>query len=191
MERIKGRNIIISIFSLILITLSFAIISTHVAYGQASQGNSDKDNANSLNIQNIPAKKVQVGDIDIAYKVFGKCDPILLISGASSDMNAWESSTLRELSSNHTVVIFDNRGVVNTTTGTKPFSFQQLANDSAGLLDALKIQIADVLGYSLGSSVAQQLTVTHPEEVNRLILIAASCGGKEAIPKPPSCKVSY
>jgi pimeloyl-ACP methyl ester carboxylesterase len=53
------------------------------------------------------------------------------------------------------------------------------------LLDALKIQKADVLGYSLGSFVAQQLTVSHPEKVNRLVLVAASCGGKEAVPRSP------
>jgi pimeloyl-ACP methyl ester carboxylesterase len=86
-------------------------------------------------------------------------------------MNAWEPSTLRNLSSNHTVIVFDNRGVGNTTIGTKPSSFQQLANDTAGLLDALKIQKADVLGYSLGLLVAHQLTVTHPEKVNGLILV--------------------
>lgn len=137
------------------------------------------------NIQNIPAKKVHVGDIDIAYKMLGKGDPILLISGASSDMNAWEPSTLRDLSSNHTVIVFDSRGVGNTTTGSAPFTIQQLANDTAGLLDALKIQKANVLGYSLGSYTAQQLTITHPEKVNRLILVAASCGGENSIPKPP------
>src|SRR6266571_7651410 len=49
----------------------------------------------------------------------------------------------------------------------------------------LKIQKANVLGYSLGSFVAQQLTVAHPEKVNKLILVAASCGGKGSIPKPP------
>jgi hypothetical protein len=67
--------------------------------------------ADLLNIQSIPAKKVHVGDIDIAYKMLGTCEPILLISGASSDMNAWESSTLRDLSLNHTVIVFDNRGI--------------------------------------------------------------------------------
>jgi alpha/beta hydrolase family protein len=56
------------------------------------------------------------------------------------DMNAWEPSTLRNLSSNYTVIVFDNRGVGNTTTGTKPYSIQQLANDTSDLLDALKIQ---------------------------------------------------
>jgi pimeloyl-ACP methyl ester carboxylesterase len=47
------------------------------------------------------------------------------------------------------------------------------------------MQKADVLGYSLGSFVAQQLAVTHPEKVNRLLLVAASCGGKESIPPNP------
>jgi pimeloyl-ACP methyl ester carboxylesterase len=157
--------------------------TTNLVYGQPDQMNSNV--TNSLNIQNIPLKKVHVEDIDIAYKMLGKGDPILLVSGSSSDMNAWEPSTLRNLSSNHTVIVFDNRGVGNTTTGTKPFSIQQLANDTAGLLDALKIQKADVLGYSLGSFVAQQLTVMHPEKVNRLILVAASCGGKEGISQSP------
>ena len=62
---------------------------------------------------------------------------------------------------------------------------QQLANDTAGLMDALKIQQADVFGYSLGSETAQQFTVSYPEKVNRLILVATSCGGKDSIPKPP------
>ena len=139
----------------ILISNTSYFGTSNFVYGQPDQMNYNI--TNSLNIQNIPVKKVHVGDIDIAYKIFGKGDPILLVSGASSDMNAWEPSTLRNLSSNHTVIVFDNRGVGNTTTGTKPFSIQQLANDTAGLLDALKIQKADVLGYSLGSFVLNNL----------------------------------
>jgi alpha/beta hydrolase fold len=147
-------------------------VTPNQVYAQ-QQDQINSNNTNSIDIQDIPAKKVKVGDINIAYKMFGKGDPILLISGASADMNAWESSTLGNLSSNQTVIVFDNRGVGNTTTGTKPFSIQQLANDTAGLLDALKIQKADVLGYSLGATVAQQLTVTHPDKVNRLVLVGA------------------
>jgi hypothetical protein len=161
--------------------------TSNFAYGQQqppkNQINSNNI-ADSINTQNIPAKKVRVGDIDIAYKMLGKGEPFLLIS-PSSFMDAWDPSILRELSSNHTLIIFDNRGVGNTTTGNKPFSIQQLANDTAGLLDAMKIQKVDVLGYSLGSFVAQQLAVMHPEKVNRLILLAASCGGKEGIPQSP------
>jgi len=185
MGRIKERGIIIGIFSLMLIASSFEIASIQFASGQTSQVNSDKNNTNLLNVQNIPAKKAQVGDINIAYKTFGKGDPILLISGSGSVMDAWNPTILRDLSSNHTVIIFDNRGVGNTTAGTKPFSIIQFANDTAGLLDALKIQKADVLGFSMGSFVAQELALLHPEKVNRLILYAASCGGKENIPESP------
>ena len=103
-------------------------------------------------------------------------------------MNDWEPSTLKSLSSNHTVIIFDNRGGGNTTTGSKAFSIQQFANDTVGLLDALKIQKADVLGHSLGGIVAQQLAVTHPEKVNMLILVASTCGGKESIPPSRLCR---
>jgi pimeloyl-ACP methyl ester carboxylesterase len=156
-----------------------------IAHSQLDPDQMNSNITNSVNIQNIPIKKVHVGDIDIAYKTFGKGKPILLVSGAGGDMNAWDPSTLKVLSSNHTVIVFDNRGVGNTTTGSKPFSIQQFANDTAGLLDALKIRKADVLGYSMGSFVAQQLTVTNPERVNRLILVAASCGGKEGIPQSP------
>ena len=117
------------------------------------------NSTNSANIQDIPAKKVHVGDIDIAYKVFGKGDPIFLFNGASDGMNVWDPSLTKSLSSNHTVIVFDPRGIGNTTIGSKPYTYQQLANDTAGLMDALKIPKADVMGYSLGSYIAQQLTI--------------------------------
>jgi pimeloyl-ACP methyl ester carboxylesterase len=169
--------------NVILISNNSYFGSINLVYGQSDQTNSNV--TNTLNIQNIPVKKVHVGDIDIAYKTFGKGDPILLHNGASDGINAWDPAFLRSISSNHTVIVFDSRGIGNTTTGSKPYTMQQLANDSAGLLDALKIQKANVFGYSLGTFVAQQLTVSHPEKVNRLIIVAGSCGGKEGIPKPP------
>jgi pimeloyl-ACP methyl ester carboxylesterase len=131
------------------------------------------------------AEKVRVGDIDITYKMFGKGDPLFLISGSGLVMDAWEPSVLEDLSANHTVIIFDNRGVGNTIVGTKPFSMVQFANDTAGLLDALRIQRTDVLGFSMGSFIAQELTLLYPEKVNRLVLYGGSCGGKDGIPQSP------
>ena len=154
-------------------------------YGQPAPDQTNSNTTNSLNLQDIPLEKVHVGDIDIAYKMFGKGEPILLINGATDNMDAWDPSFLTGISSNHTVITFDSRGIANTTTGTKPYSMQQLANDTAGLLDALKIPKADILGYSLGSYIAQQFAVSHPEKVNNLILVAATCGGKDGILPPP------
>ena len=161
---------------------------TNTVNGQtnAIQANSTNNVTGLVNTQDIPLEKVHVGDIEMAYKMFGKGDPILLIPALGMSMDGWDPTILRELSSNHTVIIFDNRGVGNTTAGTKQFSIQQFANDSAGLLDALKIQKANVLGYSMGSFIAQQLTLTHPEKVDRLVLVSSTCGGKENIPISPA-----
>lgn len=171
--KINGSLIFASkarIFLIVMIIPVITIVATHCVYGQQ-------------NILEIPAKKVHVRDIDIAYKMFGKGNPILLISGSGNVMDAWPTHFLKELASNHTVIIFDNRGVGNTTVGTKSFSIGQFANDTVGLLDALDIQRADVLGFSMDSLIAQQLTLTNPDRVSRLVLYGASCGGHEGIPQ--------
>ena len=175
------RPLILSvIFLFVLIISTFTIvINTPLIYGQTNQ----TDNADLLNIQDISAKKVHVGDIDIAYKIFGRGNPILLISGSGNVMDVWPTHFLKELALNHTVIIFDNRGVGNTTAGTRPFSIDQFANDTVGLLDALDIQRTDVLGFSMASFIAQKITLTHPERVSRLVLYGASCGGREGIPQ--------
>ena len=136
-------------------------------------------------MQDIPLEKVHVGDIDTAYKMFGQGDPIILFNGASDGMDAWDPLFLTGISSNHTVIAFDQRGIGNTTAGSNPYTYQQLANDTVGLLDALKIPKADVMGYSLGSYLAQQLTMMNPDKVNSLILVGSSCGGIDHTPKPP------
>jgi len=106
------------IFSLLIIATPLA----NFAYSQPSQMSSnsisdDDINTDTLNIQDIPAKKVRVGDIDVAYKTFGKGNPILLINGYSFTMDSWDPTLLETLASNHTVIIFDNRGIGNTTSG--------------------------------------------------------------------------
>ena len=126
---------------------------------------------------------IQVGDINIAYKRFGQGKPILFISGTSQTKEAWEPTLLSQLAAtNHTVIVFDNRGMGETTAGTQPFSIEQFANDTAGLLDALNIEKADVFGLSLGSLIAQELTLNYPEKVYRLILHATGCGNEGIAP---------
>ena len=156
-----------------------------IAYSQLDQDQMNSNTTNSINMQDVPLEKVHVGDIDVAYKTFGKGDPIILFNGASDSMDAWDPSFLTSISSNHTVIVFDQRGIGNSTVGSKPYTYPQLANDTAGLLDALKIPKADVMGYSLGGHIAQAFTISYPEKVSRLILAGASCGGKESMSKPP------
>jgi pimeloyl-ACP methyl ester carboxylesterase len=183
----KDYIFIIAVISTIIFSSTTMVNGfTNIVYGQtnATQANSTNTATNLVNTQDIPLEKVRVGDIEMAYKMLGKGDPIILHNGASDNMDAWDPALLTRLASNNTVIVFDSRGIGNTTAGTEPYSIQLLANDTAGLMDALKIQQANVLGYSLGTFITQQFAITHPDKVSSITLIAGTCGGKDGIPKP-------
>jgi pimeloyl-ACP methyl ester carboxylesterase len=176
-----------AILVLLLGILLAAILMPTLAFASPSSPSPSFQSKVAM-INKIPSQKVTVGDIDIAYKQLGKSNakPIILITGASATMDMWNPLLLEELTSaNYKVIIFENRGVGGSTVGTKKFSISQFANDTLGLLDALGISKADVLGWSMGGFIAQQLAVTNPDKVDNLILYATSCGGTNDRPTPP------
>jgi pimeloyl-ACP methyl ester carboxylesterase len=136
----------------------------------------------TINLHDIETKKIRVDDIDMAYKIFGKGTPILLINGYSAPLDFWDPILINRLASNHTVITFDNRGIGNTTLGNKEFSIPQFAQDTAGLMEALKINQANILGWSMGGMIAQELAISDPEKVNKLIIYASICGGNDSVP---------
>jgi pimeloyl-ACP methyl ester carboxylesterase len=177
----------------IMVFISGLITDNHLAYSTSTMNSTATTTPNAL-LNNIETKKIRVGDIDIAYKIFGKGKPLLLIPGFSMTMDMWDPNMLNKLSSNHTIIVFDNRGIGQTTAGNDPlkFSISQFANDTADFLAALGLdgnnssfsdnQPIDMLGLSLGGFIAQEFALTYPAKVDRLILVVSGCGGKESIP---------
>jgi len=130
-------------------------------------------------------KTVPVGDITIAYKEAGSGEPLIMIMGYSGTMDLWDTRLVNQLAKQYRVIIFDNRGMGNTTSSDKEYTIRLFANDTAGLLDALGIKKAHVLGWSMGTNIAQEFTLDYPEKVDKLILYAGDTGGKEALPPAP------
>ncbi|HWQ20385.1 MAG TPA: alpha/beta hydrolase [Methanotrichaceae archaeon] len=138
-----------------------------------------------LNISSVEVQKAHVGDIDMAYKVLGQGQPLIMIIGSSSTMDLWPPEVLSSLSSHFKVIIFDNRGMGYTTAQPGNFTIEQFANDTSGLMDALGIKNASILGWSMGSFIAQDLALNHPDKVDSLVLYASDCGGSHAVPPSP------
>ena len=132
------------------------------------------------------AMTIPVGDIDIAYQAFGEGEPLMLLMGYSGTMDLWAPEVLQELATHYKLIIFDNRGMGKTTASDKEFTIELFTDDTAGLLDALDIERAHVLGWSMGTYIAQELALRRPDKVNKLILYAADCGGQEAIQPSPA-----
>src|SRR5918996_1050723 len=185
------------IFPMIFIViLNFLMLSTGFNHIPAaySQNQSSAFQAEAKALDDMPAQKVKVGDTAIAYKQLGKgnAKPIVLVTGLGATMDMWSPLLLEQLtSSNYSVTIFDNRGAGESTAGTKEFSTSRFANDTAGLLDSLNITKADVLGFSMGSFIAQELTLSNPEKVNKLIFHTSLCGGNESKPANPKVDQAF
>lgn len=130
-------------------------------------------------------KTVDVNGITIAYRDLGDGAPLILINGFASTMDTWNPPLLAELARYYRVIIFDNRGTGYSSASDEPFSIPLFAEDTVSLMDALGIATAHVLGHSMGSCVAQELVLAHPERVNTLILVSGTCGGDASMPVPP------
>lgn len=118
---------------------------------------------------------LKINDINMYYEIHGTGTPLLLIAGLSTDVTPYQG-IVRALAQEHTVIAFDNRGAGRTDKPDTPYSMEMMADDTAGLLAALDIRPAHVLGVSMGGRIALALTLKHPELVRSLIL--ASTGAK-------------
>ena len=141
----------------------------------------------AVDITRAEIKTVPVGDITIAYKEAGSGEPLILIMGYAGTMDMWDTRMVNQLAHQYRVIVFDNRGMGLSTSSDREYSIRLFASDTAGLMDALGIKKAHIMGWSMGTYVAQELTLSYPEKVDKLILYAATPGGKEAV--PPSAPV--
>jgi len=101
----------------------------------------------------------------------GTGEPLLLIMGTSGSLGLWEP-LVAPFAARHRVIAFDNRGLGQSERGAERITMASLAVDAVALLDALEIERAHVLGWSLGSAVAQELALARPNRLGGLVLYA-------------------
>ncbi|MDZ8184922.1 MAG: alpha/beta hydrolase [Nostoc sp. ChiSLP02] len=122
--------------------------------------------------------ETQVGDISIYYEVKGSGYPLIMIMGLSFSLLDWGDAFLDELAKHYQVIVFDNRDSGRTKSkSTDNYTTADMADDVAGLLNALGIAQAHVLGGSMGGMIAQQFALRHANKLNKLILICTMAGG--------------
>src|SRR6201991_246035 len=116
------------------------------------------------------------GAIRLHWESFGAGPAVLLLAGQGMTADGWWS-TIPVLSRSFRVIAFDHRDTGRSGRSRFPYSVAQLAHDAVAVLDAAGERRAHVYGISLGSLVAQELAVRHPERVQALVLGASSAGG--------------
>ena len=115
--------------------------------------------------------------IDYAYRDLGDgTPPLVLLQHFRGNLDNWDPELIDALASARRVVTFDNTGV-GASTGTTPSTVTQMASDAIAFLEAMEFDHVDVLGFSIGSFVAQEIALTRPALVRRLILASSAPQG--------------
>ncbi len=120
-------------------------------------------------------------DINIYYEIHGSGKPLVLISGLGYTNWQWHKM-VPGLAEHFQVITFDNRGVGQTDAPAGPYSAALLAADTVSLLRELGITKAHIMGHSMGGFIAQEIALSYPAMVDKLILASTNFGGPRHVP---------
>jgi 3-oxoadipate enol-lactonase len=120
----------------------------------------------------------KAGQIELSYDRAGEGPPLLLIMGMSGTKHHWGAAVLEQLRRDFETIVYDHRDAGDSTKTRQPFTIADLAADAAGLLEALELDSAHVMGISMGGMIAQELALAHPERIASLTLGCTYCGGE-------------
>jgi 3-oxoadipate enol-lactonase len=121
--------------------------------------------------------------VKIAWERHGSGPPLLLIHGLGYARWGWEP-VLPGLAERFDVIMFDNRGIGGSDAPPGPYTVVEMAADAVQVLDEAGVERAHVVGTSLGGMIAQELALSYPERVVRLVLAGTTPGGPRAYPMP-------
>jgi pimeloyl-ACP methyl ester carboxylesterase len=122
--------------------------------------------------QTAPTRFVDANGMRFAYRRFGKTGGVPLVFNIhfTGTMDHWDPAVTNGLAQDREVILFDNAGI-SSTSGEVPQSIEEMAANAAAFIKALGLTQVDVLGFSMGGLIAQQLALAEPQLVRRLILV--------------------
>lgn len=139
-----------------------------------------------------PVEHVKADGLSFGYRTGGSGTPLMMVMGRSGTMAEWDPQLIKQLIRNHRVVIFDNRGMGTSSDNYSPdkVTIPLMAKDTLAVASALHIQRFQIMGWSMGGEITQQVTVDAPKRVLKVVLCATGAGGPtEKLPSKPIQKI--
>jgi pimeloyl-ACP methyl ester carboxylesterase len=132
--------------------------------------------------ETAPTQFVQVGDVRVAYRRFGKRGalPLLLLNYFAANMDDWDPKITNGFAAARDVIIFDYPGI-GRSTGTTPSMVAAMTKDFVGFCRALDLNSFDIVGFSVGGMIAQQLAFEFPNMARRIVLLGTGPRGGEGM----------
>lgn len=141
--------------------------------------------ADRLPLSPVESRSIVLADgVTLEYGLVGSGRPLLLLTGYAMTREMWDSGFIRELALSRRVILMDNRGMGQTPLGdAAEVSITRMARDAVAVLEALDRGRADVLGWSMGGMIAQELALERPDMVCSLVLLASASDIAPLVPE--------
>jgi pimeloyl-ACP methyl ester carboxylesterase len=133
----------------------------------------------------LTQRYVVTPDGTIAYYRFGQGTPIVLVTGYRATISNWNAYFLGELAKRHEVIVFDNRGIGGSVSGTTQYRMADLARDTLTLIQTLRLRDVTLVGWSMGGMVAQTLLMQRPDQIREAVLMNTAPPGWSGDIVPP------
>jgi pimeloyl-ACP methyl ester carboxylesterase len=171
----------------ILTSFLGALICGSVAFAAPkSSGDPAQDGAGDFT--RTPNRYVEIKGVRYAYRTLGRSNnrtPLVLLQHFTGTMDDWDQALIEGLAKSRQVYVFDQAGV-GASGGTTPDTIAPMAKTAEDIIDALQLKEVDLLGFSMGGFIAQQIAVEHPGQVRKVILVGTGPQGGEGIKNLPT-----
>lgn len=133
--------------------------------------------------KNVPTQTISAGGVDFAYRELGKNNggtPVVFLVHLAAVLDNWDPRIVDGIAAKHHVITFDNRGI-GASSGSPSNSMEQMTDDAITFIKAMGFKQVDLLGFSLGGMIAQEIVLKEPQLVRKMILAGTGPAGGEGI----------
>ena len=172
-----NKHIINSLWIAIVVAIGMGGCQSDSHRDQQKENQATSASTDTVDSQNTkPAESgyADVNGLKMYYEVYGNGKPIVLLHGSFMSIPLNWLHIIPLLAKDRKVIVTELQGHGRTKDITRELSYEGMADDVSGLLKHLKIDSADILGYSMGGGVAFQVAVRHPEQVRRLVVLSGA-----------------
>ncbi|MFZ6674657.1 alpha/beta fold hydrolase [Undibacterium sp. Xuan67W] len=177
--------------SILGFALATTLLSTSVAAADATPIDAikspraiDQESQESRDTwKNVQTQTITEGGVSYAYRELGKSNggtPIVLLVHLAAVLDNWDPRIVDGLAAKHHVIAFDNRGI-GASSGSPSNSIEQMADDATAFIKAMGLKQVDLLGFSMGGMIAQEIVLKEPQLVRKMILAGTGPAGGEGI----------
>lgn len=133
--------------------------------------------------KSVPTQTITAGGVDFAYRELGKSNggtPVVFLVHLGAVLDNWDPRIMDGIGAKHHVIAFDNRGL-GASSGSPSNSMEQMADDAITFIKAMGFKQVDLLGFSMGGMIAQEIVLNEPQLIRKMILAGTGPAGGEGI----------